>query len=259
MAYSISNKVIVSVIDAWVDDLTPAAFAAKRAYARKSDITEDNLRDYAVALIYLEAAKSKLHPGGIITSQRFEPHVYARMLRDAELGTISYGKLPSKVYAGLAEATVKAMATSWGLFQIMGYYWYLFSKNIIGYEKYHVHEFIAANTDPNRAFTVAFDWLFKVGYPSELTAGNWGQCFHMHNTGRKFKIVDGKPQYLTHHADYVPTGVAVMEASAKLAPIVIKQKKLKEAGLYGGPVDGIWGNKSQSAWDQFVKDHPTIV
>ena len=35
--------------------------------------------------------------------------------------------------------------------------------------------------------------------------------------------------------------------------VVEKQKKLKEAGLYDGALDGIWGPKSQAAWDQMNK------
>jgi hypothetical protein len=33
--------------------------------------------------------------------------------------------------------------------------------------------------------------------------------------------------------------------------IVVKQKQLKEAGLYSGELDGIWGPKSEEAWKQY--------
>lgn len=45
--------------------------------------------------------------------------------------------------------------------------------------------------------------------------------------------------------------------------IVKKQKLLKEAGLYEGNLDGLWGPKSQAAWDEYTKQkevkQPQIV
>jgi len=42
----------------------------------------------------------------------------------------------------------------------------------------------------------------------------------------------------------------------KYAPpeIVEKQKKLKDAGLYDGTLDGIWGKNSQTAWEEYNKE-----
>ena len=43
------------------------------------------------------------------------------------------------------------------------------------------------------------------------------------------------------------------EEGSKKAEIIKKQIELKEAGLYEGKIDGIWGDKSQAAWEQYVK------
>lgn len=44
--------------------------------------------------------------------------------------------------------------------------------------------------------------------------------------------------------------------------IIAKQEKLKEVGLYEGEIDGIWGEKSQAAWEEYqnkqnkIKEEP---
>ncbi len=42
------------------------------------------------------------------------------------------------------------------------------------------------------------------------------------------------------------------------ANIIKKQQELKEVGLYKGKIDGIWGDKSQKAWDEHQKDKAVV-
>ena len=53
------------------------------------------------------------------------------------------------------------------------------------------------------------------------------------------------------YALYAKPKNIVFEEGSKEAQNAEKQKELKEAGLYEGDIDGIWGEKSQAAWEAY--------
>tara|TARA_R110002074_G_scaffold31337_1_gene87991 strand:+ start:129 stop:974 length:846 start_codon:yes stop_codon:yes gene_type:complete len=58
-------------------------------------------------------------------------------------------------------------------------------------------------------------------------------------------------QWSTNIASYKKPVQPVFLKGSKEAEIVEKQRKLKDAGLYKGKIDGIWGSKSEDAWKDF--------
>jgi len=148
--------------------------------------------EYLLSLIILECGGQ--NPCG----KRFEPKRYKQLknLRDGKRRKFEY--LRQHDLAGLSDADIRKLATSWGPFQIMGYH-------SIGLSKNGEQVSIADLTGP-RAIEIGVRWVDE-NYGTLLRYGRYKDAFHMHNTGRVYPKI-GKPK--THDPKYVPNGLSHM-------------------------------------------------
>lgn len=153
--------------------------------------------DFLAGFIGVEAGKDRR--GRIVpTATRFEPHVYRalRELRDGKRPR-PYQNITRRELGARTDAELKALATSWGPAQIMG--WHTI-KNL--------KRSIAELSDPATMFICPVELLTLVG-GDHLRRGDWPSVMRIWNTGRP----DGK----TYHADYVDNALEVKSAYKQIA------------------------------------------
>lgn len=151
---------------------------------------------YLMSLIVLECKGNR--PAG----HRYERHVFERLrqLRDGKRSR--YENLRSHDLTGMGDDMLKALATSWGPFQLMGY------KAIpLGVDVKNLR-------DESTAAEIGVKWI-RQEYGHFLKKKKYKDAFHYHNTGRRFPL-SGRSQ--THNPYYVSDGVKYMEYFATKDP-----------------------------------------
>ncbi|GAB4395848.1 MAG: hypothetical protein OHK0053_07030 [Microscillaceae bacterium] len=139
---------------------------------------------YFKALIILESSARKPAPS------RFEPHVFAR-LREVQTGSRPrYGRFTTSQLSLLSQDELKAMATSWGPLQVMGYHCIPMGLSI-------------SQLQGERGLWYAIQWADK-SYGKWLRRGDFENAFHIHNTGQPLPQ-DGQPR--THDPHYIQKGL----------------------------------------------------
>lgn len=145
---------------------------------------------FLAGLIGVEAGRDR--NGKIVeTSTRYEPHVY-RKLRDVKDGRLnSYSNIRRAQIQDAGEAALKALATSYGVTQIMGW-WAL-----------HLDTTVAEIRDPETHLGYAIKLLEK-NAGKYIKTGNYAAALRIWNTG--------KPNGKTHDPSYVANALAVKTA-----------------------------------------------
>ncbi len=127
---------------------------------------------------------------------RFEEHIYEK-LTDLQSGRIKkFGQLTTKKVAKLSTQELRQLATSWGVFQIMGYHAFADGKSID-----------ALKNDLAYCMT----WCDKT-YGYYLLKNDFKNAFHLHNTG---KLHPKWGLSKTHDPFYVQKGIAYMNEFSK--------------------------------------------
>lgn len=145
--------------------------------------------EYFKALVILECSAKK--PAG----NRFEPHVFNRLLAVKSGKQQAYGKLTQKDLKKYSESTLKQFATSWGPLQIMGYHCLSLGVGIDALKG-------------KESLKYGIKWCGKE-YGKYLQEQDFKNAFHYHNTGRAYPNF-GFSQ--THDPDYVDKGIAYLAA-----------------------------------------------
>ena len=139
--------------------------------------------EYFKALAILECSAEKP------PKSRYEPKVYERLREVKEGKKPAYGSLKHAQLKDLSPEQLKDMATSWGVFQLMGYHAYgldIAPRDLEGAE----------------GIRLSIIWIEKA-YGQYIRKGDFANAFHIHNTGKP--IVNG--EYETYSADYIPRGL----------------------------------------------------
>lgn len=135
---------------------------------------------------------------------RFEPHVYAALVSLRDRGyyvtrqgarKARYGRVLQADLANAPDAAVRALASSWGPGQIMGY-------NAIDFGCT-----VADLRDPDKSLGYIVRMLIRDAAPY-IARSQWEAVFRIWNTG--------SPTGKTYSPTYVPQGLAVMAAYAAL-------------------------------------------
>jgi hypothetical protein len=144
---------------------------------------------YLMSLAVLECSGEK--PAG----QRFERHVFNELMKVKQGKRKKYEMATGEKLEGLDEEEIRALATSWGPFQLMGYK--VFELDI------SIEEL---SNDEDACYHGA-RWI-KKQYGKYLHKEKWKDAFHIHNTGKRFPL-SGKPK--THDPYYVSDGLRFMK------------------------------------------------
>ncbi len=164
-------------------------------YAEETEIICAELglpANYFKALIILECGAQKPAPS------RFEPKVYGK-LKDLKEGRIEkYSNLTQKQLADYDDSGLRILATSWGPLQIMGYHCILLDIPI-------------SQLKSQKSLRFGIEWC-KKNYGKYLKDKDYRNCFHLHNTGKKYPKLWNVQ---THDPDYVERGMAYIEAFEK--------------------------------------------
>jgi hypothetical protein len=140
--------------------------------------------DYLMAVIMLESSGRKNVPA------RYEKSIYEQ-LKQLQNGKIEkFENLTQSDLKGVKDKTLKALATSYGPFQIMGYKKYILNVTL-------------DSIKGNKNMYYAIKWI-NMSYGDMIRKGEYRDAFHFHNVGRRFPE-DGKTQ--THDPDYVENGL----------------------------------------------------
>jgi len=145
--------------------------------------------EYLMALAVLECSGEK--PSG----QRFERHVFNELMKVKEGKRKKYEMATREKLESLNEDEIRALATSWGPFQIMGY------------KVFELDISIEDLSNDDDACYEGARWI-KKQYGRYLKKKKWKDAFHIHNTGKRFPL-SGKPQ--THYPYYVSDGLRYMK------------------------------------------------
>jgi hypothetical protein len=145
--------------------------------------------EYLMALAVLECSGEK--PSG----QRFERHVFNELMKVKEGRRKKYEMATREKLESLSEEEIRALATSWGPFQLMGYKVFELDISIEDLDN-----------DEDACYQGA-RWI-KKQYGRYLNKKKWKDAFHIHNTGKRFPL-SGKPQ--THDPYYVADGLRYMK------------------------------------------------
>ena len=137
---------------------------------------------YLAALITLESS-----PPGNRNSIRFEKHVYKRLL-ELKHDNRAYGGLSRTAVSAYSDQTLKQLATSYGLIQIMGYHCLKLGCRVEELKGDYQLQWAAA--------------YMQFHYGTRAKQKAWEECFRIHNTGRP----DGR----TGRRDYVERGLTRM-------------------------------------------------
>ena len=139
---------------------------------------------YLMAVIMLESSGKRKVP------IRYEKKVYKQLL-SLKKGKISkFENLGTVDVKHLSKQQLKAMASSYGPFQIMGYKSFILEIPLDSlYGRKHMY--------------YAVKWIDST-YGDVVRSGNYKDAFHIHNAGKKFPE-DGVSK--THDPDYVKNGL----------------------------------------------------
>ena len=142
---------------------------------------------YLLALAALECSGRKIVP------HRFEPHVYGKLLK-VQKGELDHLEMATNTrLKDIEKDELRALASSWGPFQLMGY------------KCYELEVSIAVLKGPQNT-ELAVRWISE-NYGQFLERKRFKDAFHYHNTGRKYPLW-GPPR--TYHTTYVPQGLKYM-------------------------------------------------
>jgi hypothetical protein len=144
---------------------------------------------YLMSLAVLECSGEK--PAG----QRFERHVFNELMKVKAGKRKKYEMATREKLEPMDEEEIRALATSWGPFQLMGYKVFELDLSI---------EDLSSDDD---ACYHGARWI-KKQYGSYLKKNKWKDAFHIHNTGKRFPL-SGHPK--THDPYYVSDGIRYMK------------------------------------------------
>jgi hypothetical protein len=144
---------------------------------------------YLMSLAVLECSGEK--PAG----QRFERHVFNELMKVKQGKRKKYELATREKLEDMDEEEIRALATSWGPFQLMGY------------KVFELDISIEELSNDDDACYHGARWI-KKQYGKYLSKGKWKDAFHIHNTGKRFPI-SGRPK--THSPYYVSDGLRYMK------------------------------------------------
>jgi len=141
--------------------------------------------DYLLAVIMLESSGKKK------VAVRYEASIYKK-LKLLQNGKIDkFENLRKSDLKGVKDKTLKALASSYGPFQIMGY------------KKYILKIPLDSLKGKNNVY-YAVKWI-DLSYGEMLRNEEFKDAFHFHNTGKRYPVI-GEPQ--THDPEYVENGLS---------------------------------------------------
>lgn len=176
---------------------------------------------FVAGFIGVEAGKDK--SGIVENATRFERHVFEKLraLRDGLRG--SYQSIRRAAIADASDDALRALATSYGLTQIMGWH-------VINNLKCSVGEL--RDSEKHLLYTIQ---LLKLSSGDFLRRKDYGSVLRIWNTGS----ANGK----TYHADYVENALKVMHCYASLLkrnkPFQITDNEIKSAILAVEPTANV--------------------
>lgn len=187
--------------------------------------------EYLLALIILECG------GHESPRHRFEPKRFRQLknLRDGKRRKFEY--LRRGDLEGLSDGEIRALATSWGPFQIMGYHTLGLSTS--------GEEVTVEDLSGPKAVEIGIRWVDE-NYGSLLRQKRYKDAFHMHNTGRLYPKLGGPK---THDPKYVPNGLSHLayfangdsdeegQPSPLAAPVPSKENKTGQPTDTGATVE----------------------
>jgi hypothetical protein len=145
--------------------------------------------NYLKALLVLECSGHKP------TGKRFEKKVYQK-LKEVQAGERKrYENIKPKDLKDMSDGALRNLATSWGVFQLMGYKCFGLGIKI-------------EDIRGEKSVYWGAKWINET-YGKSLRQGKFKDAFHSHNTGQKYPK-NGKP--FTHDPEYVAKGLKYMEA-----------------------------------------------
>ncbi len=160
---------------------------------------------YFKALAILECSAEKP------PQSRFEPKVYER-LREVKAGKKpAYGNLKQAQLKELADEQLQDMATSWGVFQLMGYHAYsigIAPRDLQGAD----------------ALRLSIIWIDKA-YGKYIRKNDFANALHIHNAG---KPIPATGNYETYDSNYIPRGLEFIRLFQE-EKMKIEAEKLQKA------------------------------
>ena len=156
---------------------------------------------FALPVYYLQALAAVEVSGRKEIPQRFEPHVYEKLLRVKKGQSDRFENILPDDLKEVPDSSLQAMAKSWGPFQLMGY------------KCFFLHITVEELIDSS-AFYGA-QWI-DLSYGDLLRQGDFVDAFHIHNTGKHLPE-DSIP--LTHDSLYIEKGMKYLQ--------LFRQKGLK--------------------------------
>jgi hypothetical protein len=140
--------------------------------------------DFLMALIMLESSGRKKVP------VRFEKSIY-NDLKNLQSGKIDkFENLTKSDLKGVKDKTLKALASSYGPFQIMGYKKYILNISL-------------DDLKGNKNMYYAIKWI-DMSYGEMLRNEEYKDAFHFHNAGKRHPEVGGPT---TYDPKYVENGL----------------------------------------------------
>ena len=171
-------------------DKFDAAKNTERYYGKNLEAEAEKFRlpvNYLKALTAIEVSGKKIIP------HRFEEHVYEKLVRVKDGKLDRFENITPDLLKDIPDSTLRDMAKSWGPFQIMGYKCVFLTISV---EELKTHSmFYGAR------------WI-DISYGDRLRAGDYKNCFHLHNAGKLYP--DSGPP-LTYDKDYVKNGLKYMK------------------------------------------------
>lgn len=152
--------------------------------------------DFMAAFCAIEAGKDKKTGRISETATRFEPGVFAKLKAVRDGVRRSWSKITTADLRGATDAALEALATSYGLTQIMGWHAIHSLKCLVGDIK-----------NPQKHLSLAVQLL-------ELVASEYLENNRFENVLRIWNT--GKPNGKTHDPDYVYNALLVMEKITEL-------------------------------------------
>jgi len=150
--------------------------------------------DYLMALIMLESSGRKKVP------VRFEKGIYDQLKQLQEGKIEKFENLGKSDLKGVKDKTLRALASSYGPFQIMGYKKYILKISL-------------DDLKGNKNMDYAIKWI-DFSYGEMLRSNEFRDAFHFHNVGKRYPL-EGPP--LTHDPNYVENGLNFQKYFKNLA------------------------------------------
>lgn len=121
-----------------------------------------------------------------------------------------------------------------------------------------------SSLNQNRKYRLTMDSLFnniknntiEINPYDEVNLKTLAKKYKADSVENMYGYTNGGPQY------YLPVYKKPQEVFLKGTPtydIAKKQEELKNAGLYLGKIDGVWGNKSNIAWENYQKQKQEVL